>query len=70
MKLLNRKEVERRVGLSCSSLYRLMASGQFPRPVRVGSIRAGAVRWWASEIDSWLSSRPRAGGSDAAEPAA
>ena len=70
MEMLNRKQVERRVGLSCSSVYRLMSRGEFPRPVRIGSSRAGAVRWWASEIDSWLSSRPRAGGSDAATPAA
>ena len=57
--LLDRRAVESRTGLSRSSIYRLMRSNRFPEPLRIG-IRA--VRWPASEIETWLSARPRASG--------
>ena len=58
-RLLNRAEVERRVGLRRSALYRLMRAGQFPEPLKIGP---RAVRWPSSEIEEWLASRPRATG--------
>lgn len=58
-RLLARREVESRTGLSRSSLYRLMRQGMFPEPIRVG---ARAVRWPESEVSAWLASRPRATG--------
>ena len=58
-RLLNRAEVERRVGLRRSALYRLMRAGQFPVPLKIGP---RAVRWPSSEIEEWLASRPRATG--------
>ena len=58
-RLLTRREVEVRAGLSRSSLYRLMRQGLFPEPIRVG---VRAVRWPSSEIETWLASRPRATG--------
>ncbi len=57
--LLRREEVEKRVGLARSSLYREMRAGRFPLPVRVGP---KAVRWVASEIEDWVAARPRATG--------
>lgn len=57
--LLTRTEVERRVGLKRSALYRMMRAGQFPLPLKIG---ARAVRWPSSEIEAWLVSRPRATG--------
>ena len=57
--LLSRHEVERRVDLTTTSIYRLMRSGQFPRPIRIG---AQAVRWRSDELERWLDTRPRAGG--------
>ena len=57
--LLRRTEVERRTGLSCTSIYRLMRVGAFPEPVRVGP---RAVRWLASEIEAWLQGLSRATG--------
>ena len=56
-RLLRRQQVEEITGLSRSSIYRLMKSGEFPLPVRVG---ATAVRWRASDITAWLESRPTA----------
>ena len=58
-RLLRREEVESRVGLKRSSIYREMRAGRFPIPVKVG---ARAVRWPASEIEAWLAGRPRATG--------
>lgn len=58
-KLLTRAEVETRVGLTCSSIYRLMRSGEFPSPIKVGP---RAVRWPSNEIEAWLAGRPRATG--------
>lgn len=56
--LLRRREVEREVGLSRSSIYDYMARGAFPRPVNIGP---RTVRWLASEIEAWKASK--AGGS-------
>ena len=58
-RLIRRHEVEVRTGLSTSTIYRLMRSGDFPSPVRVGK---KAVRWAECEIDEWLAGLPRATG--------
>ena len=56
-KHLHRREVEEIVGLSRTSIYRLMESGEFPRPVR---ITKKAVRWPESTIGKWLAERAKA----------
>lgn len=56
-RLLRRDEVEARCGLARTSIYRMMRQGTFPEPLKVG-----AVRWPESEIEDWLSDRPRAHG--------
>ena len=57
--LMRRREVEKVLGISRSSIYRLMQEGRFPRPVRIGP---AAVRWRASDITAWVESRPVATG--------
>ena len=59
--LLTLREVEIRVCLKRSSIYRAMrATPQgFPLPIKIGP---KTVRWIAGEIDDWLASRPRATG--------
>ena len=57
--LLTRVEVERLCKLSKSTLFRLVRSGQFPRPIRIGP---RAVRWRAAELEVWLSGRPYSNG--------
>jgi prophage regulatory protein len=42
-------------GLGRSTIYRLIANGAFPAPVRLGP-RAVAWRW--SDLDQWTQSRP------------
>ena len=56
-RLLRRRQVEEITGMSRSSIYRLMQSGEFPPRVKVGP---AAVRWRASDIMGWLESRPEA----------
>ena len=58
-RLMRREEVESRVGLKRSSIYREMRAGRFPLPIKVGP---RAVRWPLTEIEAWLASRPRATG--------
>ena len=42
-------------GVSRSTLYEMMESGKFPRPVKPNDDRA--VRWLASEIADWQKAR-------------
>ena len=58
-RLLRLSEVQTRTALSRSTLYRKMAEGTFPEPLKVG---VRAVRWPESEIEHWLATRPRATG--------
>ena len=62
-RLMRREEVETRCGIACTTIYRLMRTGQFPTPIKIGP---RAVRWPASEIEAWLAGRPRAEGEAAA----
>ena len=62
-RLLRREEVETRCGIACTTIYRLMRAGKFPTPIKVGP---RAVRWSASEVESWVAERPRASGEAAA----
>lgn len=45
-----------RVGLRKSTVYKLLAAGLFPSPVRV-SARTSA--WRSDEIEAWIDSRQR-----------
>ena len=56
--LLTRPEVEELTSLSVSSIYRLMAASEFPRPIRIGQ---RAVRWRAADLSRWLDQRPNGG---------
>ena len=55
-RLIRLKEVQHRVGLSRSTIYRFMAEGTFPKPVHLGQRSVG---WIEHEIDDWLRSRSR-----------
>ena len=58
-RLLRRRQVEDITGMSRSTIYKMMQSGEFPRPVRIGP---AAVRWRTSDITAWMESRPVARG--------
>ena len=51
LKILRRRQVEQRVGLTRSPLYQRIKDGAFPAPIRLGS---KAVGWLEHEIDRWL----------------
>ena len=51
-----RPAVEQLTGLSRSTIYDLMAKGEFPRPVR---LTTKAVAWPESAIAEWLAHRPQ-----------
>jgi prophage regulatory protein len=53
-KLLRLSEVRSRVPYSRATIYRLVASLQFPRPVSLGE---RAVAWKESDIDAWIQAR-------------
>jgi prophage regulatory protein len=50
-RILRRKQVEHRTGLSRSTIYLRIKQGTFPRPVGLGP---RAVGWLENEIDAWL----------------
>ena len=52
--LLRRKDVEQLTALSRSRIYDLMGKGEFPLPVRLGSM---SVAWASTEIDAWIAER-------------
>jgi prophage regulatory protein len=58
-RFLRLAEVRNRVGYGRASIYRLMAAGEFPRSYSLG---ARAVAWLESEIETWIESRVRGGG--------
>ena len=58
-RLLTRREVEQRVGMGRSSVYRAMREGRFPEPLCIGP---KSVRWVSSEIEAWIASLQRSHG--------
>lgn len=57
-KFLRLLEVRSRVPYSRSSLYRLIALGEFPAPFALG---ARAVAWREADIDDWIRARIESG---------
>ena len=53
-RLLRLREVRRRTGKSRSGIYRSVACGTFPAPVKLGE-RASA--WVESEVEAWIAER-------------
>lgn len=52
--LLRLPEVKAHTGLSRSSLYRRIAEGTFPAPVKIG---ARASAWSSAEVERWKAER-------------
>ena len=51
VRLLDVKEVCRRLNVSRSTLYKMIAAGQFPPPLR---LPGGAPRWREDDVDGWI----------------
>ena len=55
-RILRMREVIQRIGLSRSTIYKLMGNHEFPRPLKLGS---QAIGWRDSDIEAWIADRPR-----------
>lgn len=53
-RLIRRAEVCDRTGLPVSTLYRYMANGTFPKPVKIGE---KSVAWVEDDVDGWIVER-------------
>ncbi|WP_145480295.1 helix-turn-helix transcriptional regulator [Yersinia similis] len=60
-RILKKKEVLNRSGISNSTLYRLMAHGLYPMPKKLTGEDGRAVGWLESDVETWLNSRTPAG---------
>lgn len=54
VRILRRKQVEARIGLSRSTIYDGVNAGTFPRPINLGPQSVG---WIEAEIEQWLRER-------------
>lgn len=50
-RLLRLRDVVAMVGLGSSTIYRKMAGGEFPAPVRLGT---ASVRWREADLKRWM----------------
>lgn len=55
--ILRLPQVRAITGLSKSSIYAMIASGDFPSQVKLG---ARAVGWIADQVFAWVAARPQA----------
>jgi prophage regulatory protein len=53
--ILRFPEIQRRTGLSRSTIWRRIQQKTFPAPVALGG---RAVGWRAAEVDAWIESLP------------
>ena len=58
IRIIRRREVEAATGMSRSSIYRMVAAGEFPAPVKLS---ARSVGWKAGDVADWLESRVAGG---------
>jgi prophage regulatory protein len=56
-------EVKKTTGLSSSTIYRLIAQGDFPKQIKLGERSSG---WLESEVQQWLVDRITASRGEAA----
>lgn len=55
--LLSRDAVLKIAGISNATLYRWMANGEFPQPVRISRYKVG---WLESDIEAWIKGKVEA----------
>ena len=49
--LLTIKQITAETGISRSTIYRLLQSGAFPKPISIGQ---RCIRWQESDIKAWI----------------
>tara|TARA_B100000780_G_scaffold153153_1_gene107044 strand:- start:1302 stop:1514 length:213 start_codon:yes stop_codon:yes gene_type:complete len=60
-RLLRVGEVAELLGVSKSYIYKMAQTTDFPKPVVLGdeNTKRSASRWVLTEVEDWVSSRPR-----------
>ena len=53
-RLIRLPEVQHRVGLGRSTIYRWMSEGKFPKPVQLGGY---SVAWSEEDVQAWISAK-------------
>ena len=66
--VLRTSDVLAATGLSRTTLWRRVKSGEFPAPIRLGGTKSRAVGWRRTEIDVWIDQRSRAASAPRTEP--
>lgn len=56
-RVLRLKQVAAVVGLGKSSIYRKVQEGTFPKPIKLGSVRASG--WISTEVYDWIHDQVR-----------
>ena len=57
-RIMRTPEVVKLTGLSKTTIWRRVRSGDFPMPVRLGSLATRSVGWREGEIKRWIEGRP------------
>ena len=57
-RLIDKKELLRRVQLSYTTLWAMMRDDRFPRSVKLTDGPSPKVAWVETEIEDWIESRP------------
>jgi len=55
-RILRLPDVESKTGISCSSIYLMMANNTFPSPIKLSKRSVG---WLETEIDQWIENKIR-----------
>ena len=58
--ILRMPDVLELIGLSRTSLWRRIRSGDFPAPVKLGGHGSRAVGWRRADVERWLEALPNA----------
>jgi prophage regulatory protein len=53
-RLIDFNKTQDRSGFSRSHLYEQIALNKFPRPIKMGTGRRGAIRFVEAEVDAWV----------------
>ncbi|MFM0752606.1 AlpA family phage regulatory protein [Paraburkholderia strydomiana] len=56
-KIVRAPELQEWIGLSRSTVWRLVKVGEFPAPIR---LHGNAVAWREQDVNEWIKSRPLA----------
>ena len=57
-RILRTPEVVEATGLSKTTIWRRVRSGDFPVPVKLGGLKSRSSGWKKDEIEEWIGSRP------------